>query len=203
MHKRFMINQKSFFRLLGLFLLAFISVFLVATDALAGGGAAEHHSTGPNKKFYFHLINFIILFSLIYFIARKPIRSFFSTRNQSIAKRVEQAQEKFGAIDQKAKEIEAKLNALESKESQIKDAAIQHAHAQAEKIKKDADDYAQKLALDARRVADNEIIRAKEALKEETAVQVRVLAEKLIDEVKTAEDDQRLISDYTEKLRAS
>jgi len=179
-----------------------LTALVLVTAAIAfaaehGGG--EHH--GLNwMDFLFRIINFIIFIAIIYKFAGKGIAGFFRGRREQIetqlndfSARREEAEKRLRGVEQSIANIEKEraqiLADFRSQGEALKASIIAKAHEAAEKIKAQAE-----------MTAAQERKAAQEKIRAEMAEMIVEAAEKILAEKLTADDHEKLISEYLTKV---
>lgn len=138
-------------------------------------------------------INVTIFFGLLYFLLRKPLRRFFDERLARARADLQRAAHEKAEADTKMSELELRLNRLGSELAEIKSVAEREARAERERIQRETGQAVEKL----RTAASREIETAKQVaifeLREFAATKSVEIAEQIIRQEITPEDDRRLI----------
>jgi F-type H+-transporting ATPase subunit b len=179
----------------------FFLLTLVASPLWAAeeGGHGEPEGI-PVKAMLFAGINFVLLLLILGYFLRKPMKEFFASRAALIRKdigeseaRKNQAEKKYQDYETRLAHIEKEMNALVNqlkRDGQLeKDRLVQAAQGQMEALQETS-----------RRIMGSELRRAKEELKRETASLAAQLAEDLLRQNITPEDQKRLVKSYLEKM---
>ncbi|MDX1386988.1 MAG: ATP synthase F0 subunit B [bacterium] len=169
------------------------------STAWAAEGGGEHHGI-PGKAVIFAVINFLILAILLGYLLRKPVKDFFASRAALIKQDIEESQnlrdratEKYQEYDQRLKNIEAEMNALTA---ELKEAG----ELERKRIVEEAHERVSAMKDTSERVMAQELRRAKEELKRDAVVLAAELAEKLVRENITPEDQERIVKQYIDKM---
>ena len=155
-------------------------------------------------KILLHLLNFAILAVGLTFLLYKPILKFIKKRQDEINANIQKGEKMQEEADSLKEEYEQKLKNVDEEADAIKKEAEQQAHANAEKIIRDALDDASKIKEQAK-VTAKELERAAVVdAKKEIAEAVVSLTEDLIEREITKEDNVRIIenslADWKNKL---
>ena len=138
-------------------------------------------------------INVTIFFGVLYFLLRKPLRRFFDERLARARADLERAAHEKAEADTKMSELELRLNRLGSELAEIKSVAEREAQTERERIQREAGQAVEKL----RTAAHREIETAKQVaifeLREFAATKSVEIAEQIIRQEITPDDDRRLI----------
>ena len=182
-------------------------ILLIALSPIAafaaGGAAAGHHGpTGVPVQVVYQAINFLIFAGILFFFLRKPVANYFSARQDNYKAALVRAEAARKEAEAKRRDIQERLNKLEStSEKAIADAKAEAA-ALRTRIVKDAEDLAKNLREEASRTAGAEVERAKVQLREEVLGQAVALSRKLLEEKVTEPDQKRLQSEFVDKIQA-
>lgn len=136
----------------------------------------------------FPYANLIIFLILAYFILRKPILSGLAARRESYVGLLERANKAKTEAEAKQRELDQKLKDLDRQVEQIKGEVRQQAEADAQAILSSAQNLAEHLKREAKRIAEAEVAAAKEEVQKEILLQVRKNA---AEEIQRSLDDSR------------
>ena len=116
--------------------------FVLPVVAMASG--TEHHEVSmSNSDFWYRVLNFSIFVSLIYYLVANPIKAFFKGRQEGIAKRFKEIEDKLNASKEAAKVAEENLVASQAKSDEMKKDAVTEGAILADNIaKKNSDTLA-------------------------------------------------------------
>ncbi len=186
------IAEKMLERALPIFMLV-IAAMLVPSDAFAAGD--------PGTTFLWKGINFVVLVIAVVIVWKKFLKKALEGRADDIRAQLAEA-------EVRRKEAEAKLAEYKKKESGFA-ALIAEAEArikkdaelEKEKIKAEAAMMVEKLKEQARATAEYEVERARVELKKEAALLAMEMAKTIIAKEIRADDQDRLVKTYIDKLR--
>jgi len=181
-----------------LFVLALV---LAARSALAAEGHGEgHHEEGIPFSMVFSGINFAILAGLLFYFLRKPAKDHFASRATLIRTRIQQAEELKSHAVQKYNEFESRLKSID-RETQDLIANLKH---DGELEKRRLVEMAEKQSVQLRetqeKIIGQELRKAKEELKQEAINLASDMAEKLVRENMTPEDQNRVVGQYLDRM---
>jgi len=116
--------------------------FVLPVIAMASG--SEHHEVSmSHSDFWYRVLNFSIFLGLLYYLAANPIKAFFKGRQEGIAKRFKEIEEKLNASKEAAKVAEKNLQTSKLKAEEFKKDSVVEGGILAENIaKKNADTLA-------------------------------------------------------------
>lgn len=179
------------------------ALLLAPTMALAAGGGhgSEHGSGGIPSMVTYQAINFVLYVALLFFLLRKPVKSFFKGREDSFKQALIKAEAARAEAEKKRQEIQERLSKLES----TADQSIAQARAEADSLKariiQEAQEISTHLKEEARRTADLEIERAKVELRSELLNQAVALSQKMLVDKIADNDQKRLQTEFVEKIQ--
>lgn len=174
-------------------------VGLGATAALASE-AGGHHVTGPNLDLLWRVMNFAVLAIVLVLVLKKPLKTGLGSRVEQIkaelaeleAKR-EEAKRRYAEIDKRLKDAEGEREAIlaEFREMGSREKA---------KILDNARTMAERIKAQAQFTIEQETAAAKADLRREIADMSTALAEDLLRQSITSEDQARLVEEYLAKV---
>jgi len=166
-----------------------------AGAAWASGGA---DMTGDLLK---RVMNFVVLAVALVFLLRKPLKQFFSQRTQSIADELADLEAKREAAKAELAKIEATLKAAEADKETILAEFRSQGEKEKVKIIAAAQVTAERIKAQAQFTIEQEVASAKAELKREVANMSAQVAEDLIKQRITAQDQGRLVDEYLSKVQ--
>jgi len=145
-------------------------------------------------------INFVLLLAVLVYFARKPIQTFFADRRTAIRKDLDEA----AALERRARENYAqwqrRLVDLERELAKIRTSAQERAEAERASLLADARAAAERIRADAANAVEHELRRARAGLREEASQLAIELAAGILREKVTAQDRDRLIDEFIERV---
>lgn len=176
---------------------ALLAVGAAAFPARAAGDAAH----GPDWTMLgFQVLNTAILVALLVRFTRQPIRDFLARRKSSIAGAIAQADGELARARAELESLRARLARVEHEAAALLRSAEERADAEREHALARASEVGSRIREEARRVADQEIERARQALREEAATLAVSVAADLLERNVCPEDDARLVRDYSARV---
>jgi len=173
---------------------------LSAGVALAAGDAHQVDSGVLLKDFLYRVLNFSLLVAgLAYFVA-KPLKNALANRRVGIEQELKEAREAADYAEQRFAEYDAKLTRAEEEIGQIKADIKEEAQIEKQRIIENAEQMAAKIKEDSGKTADNEIEKARLALRQEAAGLAVELAGDLLKKNFNREDQARLVEEYKLKV---
>jgi F-type H+-transporting ATPase subunit b len=166
---------------------------MLAVVAAAPAHAAEDSLIYP-------WINFAMLIAVLVYFARKPIQTYFGDRRSAIRKDLDDA----AAMKRRAEEHYAQWNRrivdLDRELAEIRTAAQQRADAERANLIAEARAAAERIRSDAANAVEHELRRARSRLREEASALAVELASGILREKVTAQDRDRLIDEFIERI---
>lgn len=189
-------------------------VFLVVTTAVVvwiptgilwaaehGGEAASHEGGGAIKDLIARAINFGLMVIILFVVIRKSsMKEFFSSRRESIRKKLDELREGKEAAEKRVKELERKLAAFKEERARILEQFRAEGAAEKERIIKEAKQRAEQILQQAEFAIQREIEAARSRLREEVADLATKKAEEIISKQITDKDQEHLVSEFIERV---
>ena len=178
-----------------------ILMVAMATAVLASSGEAHQADSGVLlKDFLYRCFNFAVMFGLLAYFVRKPIRNGLIGRRDGIEKALEQARIVREKAEAKFAEYDEKL-AMASAEIDDIYASIKHeGELEREKILANAREMALKIEDEAKKAATLEIANARVRLQREASTLALALAEELLKKNFNNNDQSRLVDEYMKNV---
>ena len=171
------------------------SLLFAASEAAEGG---EHH--GPGMAVVFHAINFAILVGLLFYFLRKPVKEFFASRSTLIRSNIDEAKSRKTEASQKYAQYEERLKSIEQEMQGLIQGLKQDGELERKRLLETAEHQAQALKSNSERMLQQELRKAKEDLKREAVGLAGQLAEELIRQNLSPEDQGRIVGQYLQKM---
>jgi F-type H+-transporting ATPase subunit b len=166
--------------------------------ASEGGG---HHVTQPNMDLVYRLMNFGVMAVVLVVLLRKPLKSALSGRIEDIKNELAELEAKKASAQAELAEVTKRVADAQGERAAI----VAEFTAQGEREKAKILDAAQTLAARIRAQAqftiEQETAAAKADLRREVAELSAALAEDLLKQKITAEDQTRLVEEYLAKVQ--
>jgi len=191
-----------------------VTSLLLATSALAGGGAGHHDEPhianvwGLGEQYastpalgWLSITFAIFVFGLVR-AAKKPLQTHLLTRADTIERAMIEAKKAKEAAERRAKDAEQKLAALEGEVKKMQADFEAQGKAEADRIKSAAEDMAKKIAKDSEDTIAAEVERAREQLRAEASRLALQVAEERIKQMLTPADDEKLKKGLIQELSA-
>jgi F-type H+-transporting ATPase subunit b len=185
--------------------LAYIAVIILAATvgfASEGGGGAHHPDSGAQMKdFGWRVLNFVVLFGILWFALKKAdVKGSLAARQTQIEKDLKDAQEGRAAAEAKLAEYSGKLSQATQEIDELQAAIIREGEQEKERIIAEAKIAAQKIAAQASQSAEQETVKARAELRAEAArLAVEIATGKLTGAIQKADHD-RFVGEYLDKV---
>lgn len=184
-----------------------LGVLLLAASGVHAASEAHEAAGGAHAPSLWLLgvqvLNAAILLFILVRFAGPALRDYFQSRSQQIRESIEGAQAQLREAEAEIAELRGRLEAFEGESGLLVEAAAEAAEGDRARMLERASATAQRLREDAERVADAEIVRARQALRAEAARLATELAGQLLREEATREDDARMVGEFVDKLGGS
>jgi len=178
---------------------------LIALPALAAAAEEGGHESGhgiPWMTLGFACINFGLFIYVIFVRGILPsLRSYALARRDRVVREIEEASKARAEAEQLRQEWEQRVENLEREIAEIRDRALADAQHDREKILADARAAAVAIEADARRAAAQEIHRAEAQLRDDVGREAVAIAERLLRERITKDDQHRFVDDFLRQVR--
>lgn len=175
------------------FTFALLSLFVALPAAAAGDGGGMVYRT----------FNFVLLFVVIFLLARKPIQAFFADRRSAIRKDLDDAAELKKQAEERYAQWQRRLVDLETELEGIRAATRERADVERENLLADARAAADRIRADAATAVDQEVRRAKQRLRDESSELAVELAAGILRERVSGDDRDRLLNEFIERIERS
>jgi F-type H+-transporting ATPase subunit b len=163
--------------------------------------AGGHHVTPPNMDLVYRLMNFVVMAVVLVVLLRKPLKS-------ALSGRIEQIKSELAELEAKKAAAQAELADVSKRVADARgerEAIVAEFTAQGEREKAKILDAAQALAVrikaQAQFTIEQETAAAKADLRREVAELSASLAEDLLKQKITADDQTRLVEEYLAKVQ--
>lgn len=146
-------------------------------------------------------INFSLLVIVLTYFLRKPVKEMVATRHSNLKKLVEEARQQKAEAERRYKEFNDKLAAFEGEARQILDRSRQDGEALKNKIVKDAYTTAERIVKEAESTVQANIQDYKDQIRRETIDKAVEMAERMIRERMSSDDQRRIVTEYVGKVQ--
>jgi F-type H+-transporting ATPase subunit b len=187
-------------RCLGTALIALIHLTMTLPAWAAGDDA--HH--GPStSELIWQALNLALLLGVLFVVARKPIRKFFSDRRDQIRGDIDHASDFLKSAEARYAEWQRKLVDVDAELDQIRATARRRAEDERSRILAEARASADRIRQDATAAVDQELRRAQAVLREEAADLAVELAGNLLRDKINEADRERLLDEFISSVEQS
>ena len=172
--------------------------------SLASEGSSEHgsKSKGWVATDTYKVLNFGVLFIGLFLLARKPVSQALNSRISGIKDQLSELEEKKQAAEKQLSEYTEKFSRLEQETEKLIEDYIRQGNEAKARIIDEAKKAAEKLEEQAQRNIEHEFKQAKVKLQEEILDKALVKTEEIIKNKITAQDQEKLVDEYLEKVVA-
>lgn len=178
-------------------LLFSLSVLAGAADLWASGG----EKGGFSSEVIWQIIAFVLLIVLLSRFVKKPLASFLSQRREEVKNAMEQSARKKEEAEALLSEWQRKVDSLNQEVNELHRRIRNEGEAEQKKIVARAKEEGNRIRQQAGIIAEQELAKARAALKREMVDLSVELAEKLLKEAIKPQDQERLIQEYIGKVR--
>ena len=180
----------------GYFIFGILSLAFSANDLWAAGGGG-----GIPGEVFWQIISFVLLLLLLISVLKNPIRAFLRKRQEEIKNSLEQSAKKEGESQKTFENWEKKLNSLSQEVADLHQKISQEGEVERQRIVERALEEGDRIRQQAKVVAEQEVKKARTALRREMVALSIELAEKLLKEATHPQDQERLVREYIGKMR--
>lgn len=181
----------------GFLVVLMLALGLVAPELHAAEHAEAH---GPDWTLLaLQILNTAILIAVLVRFLRTPMREFLTQRSRAIAEGIEQAQQQLAESQRELARWRSSLDEHARRAREIQAEVEREAEAEHAQVVERARAAADRIREEARAVADQEIRRAQRELRREASALAVSLAEEILRENLTPDDDRRLVQAFSER----
>ena len=176
-------------------------------EAAAHGEKGGHHEAGAITKeklndLFWRVVNFVVLAFLLIKFAAKPVGDSLSARRQKVRDEIEGLEARRQEAEKAYQELVAKLAGIEKDIQEIVDRAVVQAEKEHARIIEAAEKSAADIARQAEMTVQKELLDAKRLLRDEIADRAAAMAEEIIKNSLTPDDQVRIVDQYLSKVEA-
>jgi F-type H+-transporting ATPase subunit b len=168
----------------------------------AHGGGHGATSTPWGAKDTAKVLNFGVLAVGLFLLLRKPVSQALSDRIKGIKEELEDLEGRKVQVEKQLADYNTKLAQLDKEAEQVVAEYVRQGEEAKARILKEAESAAEKLKDQAQKNIQNEFNQAKQSLQAEIVEKALAKAEELIKDRISAEDQDRLVDEYLEKVVA-
>jgi F-type H+-transporting ATPase subunit b len=185
-----------------------LALALAMTAGSALAAEAEHAGAHSASEGWWllarHALNLAILAWLLVRFALPALQTFMRERAEKLRAQVDSARQALEAAQRELQKLRAQLEGADEDERDLVAEAERAAEAEQQRSLARSHENAARLRDDARRIADQEVERARGVLRAEAAELATELAAQLLRERLDAADDRRLFDEFAQRVeRAS
>jgi F-type H+-transporting ATPase subunit b len=162
-----------------------------------GGGGIHWQATD-----WFRVMNFAVLAIGLYLLLRKPASQALSGRIKGIKEELAELEARKASVEKQLSDYNQKLTSLDKEAEQIISEYVRQGEESKARILKEAELAAEKLKEQAQKNIAHEFKQAKLELQAEIVEKALAKAESIIQKKISAEDQNRLVDDYLQKVVA-
>ena len=187
--------MKPFFRWLRVSTFGILAQALGVNNLWAAGSGG-----GISGEVFWQIISFILLAILLIRFLKKPVLSFLGQRQEQIKNSLEQAARKETESQTQLEVWEKKLSVLSQEISDLHQRISREGEMERKRILEHALEEGDRIRKQALVVAEQEVKKARAALKKEMVDLSLELAEKLLQEATHSKDQERLVKEFIGKM---
>ncbi len=173
---------------------------LVFTSFAFASGGGEEAAVPLWKDYLWKIINFGILFFILFKFGKKPIQSFLKQRTELIEKTLKEAKEAKELAQKALQEVEERFRTKDKDIEEILSASKRAGEQERERLLEEGNKLREKIYEQAKINIDYELKHAKDAIKAEAVEIAMELAEKKLKEKLTKKDQERLLEESLMKI---
>jgi len=182
-----------------LFTFHFSLIFAFAAVAFGSGGG-EEAAVPLWKDYLWKIINFGILFFILFKFGKKPIQSFLKQRTELIEKTLKEAKEAKELAQKALQEVEERFRTKDKDIEEILSASKRAGEQERERLLEEGNKLREKIYEQAKINIDYELKHAKDVIKAEAVEIAMELAENKLKEKLTKKDQERLLEESLMKI---
>lgn len=183
-------------------IVAFVALLFFSTSTAMAASGGEQGAKGWVKTDWFRVLNFGVLAVGLFLLLRKPLSEALNSRIAGIKEQLADLEAQKEAAEKKLSEYNQKLSDLEKEAEHIVAEYIKQGNEAKARILLEAEAASEKLQAQARRSIEHEFEQAKQQLQAEILEKSLAKAEEIIREKISADDQDRLVDEYLNKVVA-
>lgn len=173
-----------------------IASYLLLFLLTASTSFAEEAHRSELLDMTYRFINFAILFIGLYVVLAKPLRDYLASRSEGIRRALDEARLVREEAEKRYKEYQEKMERLNDEVKALKDSLIDEGNKEKARIVEEANKAALRIKEQAQFSAEQEIKKARQVIKEETANLIAEMTEDKLKRETKGSDQERLIMDF-------
>lgn len=193
-------TTRKWVRLTGYVAALVFSLVGIALASSEGGHGGVHNAwLGIDTA---KVLNFGVLIIALFFIAKKPVAEFFSSRAKGIEDEIRVLEQKKAEAEKKLVDYQARFKSLDQESKKILEEYMKQGEEAKIRILAEAEAQAAKLEAMAKRNIEQEFKSAKIKLQQDIAEKAMIKAEELIKASISSDDQDKLVDEYLKKVVA-
>jgi F-type H+-transporting ATPase subunit b len=181
-------------------LLAVLVLALVWVAYASSGGEGGKEEGSPVMMMVWRIVNFLILMAILWKLLADMVKKFFGNRRAEITQMIEEADKAKADAEKQFAEYNEKLKNVEKDISDIKNAIMGELEGEKQRIIDEGKVAADRIVAQAKWSAEQEVLKAKNQLKNQVVDMAGDMAAGLVTNSMTPEDQKRLIEEYLDKV---
>lgn len=173
-----------------------LSLAFSANDLWAASGG-----DGITGEVFWQIISFVLLLFLLTYFLKNPVCTFLKKRREGIKNSLEQSAKKEEGFQKEFENWDDKFNLLGQEVTDLHQKISQEGEAERKRIIARAEEEGDRIRQQAQVVAEQEVKKARAALRKEMVDLSVELAEKLLKEATQPQDQGRLVSEYIGEMK--
>jgi F-type H+-transporting ATPase subunit b len=150
--------------------------------------------------FIFAIINFTIFGVVMFLLLRKPIKKFFADRSAMLKESLASAERAETQAAARAKDIQQRMAKIESDIADLKKQSEQMGEEERARVVAHAEKTSEKMKADTTRMIAQELRRVKKSLRGTTVDVAILMAERILQQEITPDDQGRLAKQFVDRL---
>jgi F-type H+-transporting ATPase subunit b len=191
-------KKKYIIEISSLLALCILNLVFVSIVFASGGGEEAHPSVV--KEYAYKIINFIVIFGIIFYFARKPVKNMLKQRTEMIEKTLKEAQEAKELAQKALQEVKTRIQTKDKEIEEIMTASKHAGEVEREQIIEESNRLKERIFEQAKANIEYEVKSAKKAIRAEAVGIAMELAEKKIKEKLTKDEQEKLLQDSLTKI---
>jgi F-type H+-transporting ATPase subunit b len=192
-------KKKHIIKIFSLLALLVINLVFVSIIFASSGGGEEAHPSLV-KEYAYKIINFVLIFGIVIYFARKPVANMLKQRTELIKKTLKEAQEAKEVAQKALQEAQTRLQTKDKEIEEILSMSKQAGEQEKARLIEESERLKERIFEQAKVNIEYELKGAKDALKAEAVEIAMELAEKKIKEKLTKEEQEKLLQESLTKI---
>jgi F-type H+-transporting ATPase subunit b len=181
-------------------LLLFLVLLATAGSATAAQGTGGQAGI-PWGEIFKQAVNFSILVGVLFYFLRKPVSAYLKERSELLAKSIEEAAQAKTSAMERLVAIEARMVRLTDEIAEMNRKMETEADAEAARLVEAAQAEIERLHVQVKFAADQEVKKAKAELRREASELSARAAEEIVSKTITPEDQDRMVRENIHRIR--